>query len=588
MANKGSSGGASAGAIRAGAAFVEIFVKDGALQRGLDAAASRVKAFGAKVSGVGLGIFGAGTAALAPVTAAVGQMLDHFGDMKDAADRLNTTTETISALGYAAEQSGASFEDLEAASKELMKTVAEEGREFGALDDEFVKVADAFEAIEDPAQRTKFLLDVLGKAGLKMAPLLAGGAEGVRELLERAGRVGSVIDSDQAAKAEAAGDALNDVWLTLKNTLMVAAAEAVIPFAGSFQNLVEQIVDAGGAARAWLKENGAIVAAGIAAVAGVTALGAALVALGVSISAAGTALSAFAAILGVVTSPLGILVGLVGGLTAAFLTLTPEGRAFADEVAGYWTDSLHTFTEAWGGMAKALAGGDLALAGRIALAALEVEWLRFVAVAKNVWREFVDFFADGWDQGIGLMTQAVTKFIADLKRQFGGAIRDIGNAMATLAEKTGDLHPIKAATFRAIANASAADLERAGEGVLSAAFDKADERRADRARAAAADQAAIAAARAELAGMIAQAEALQKGPTTQPPKSRTPADLPTMMAEAMKSVPVGVLSTGGYGAQIFGTQAVEPMVKELKKNNGLLKEIRDEAKKPDKPFTFKP
>jgi hypothetical protein len=61
---------ASAPGIRAGRAFVELFVDDSKLVRGLRRAEKRLKAFGDRIRNLGLKIAGLGTAMLAPLIAA--------------------------------------------------------------------------------------------------------------------------------------------------------------------------------------------------------------------------------------------------------------------------------------------------------------------------------------------------------------------------------------------------------------------------------------------------------------------------------------------------------------------------------------
>jgi hypothetical protein len=95
-----------ASGIRAGAAYVELAIKDSRLIKGLDAASKKLKAFGASVAGLGSWLVALGGAALAPVTG----MVNHFKDAGDAlnkmAARTGVSTEALSELGFAAEQSG--------------------------------------------------------------------------------------------------------------------------------------------------------------------------------------------------------------------------------------------------------------------------------------------------------------------------------------------------------------------------------------------------------------------------------------------------------------------------------------------------
>ena len=114
---------ADAKGIRAGAAYVELAVKDSRLVKGLDAAAKKLKAFGASVAGLGARLVALGGAALAPVAG----MVFHFKDAGDAlnkmAARTGVSTEALSELGFAAEQSGADLETLEAGLKAMQRNI---------------------------------------------------------------------------------------------------------------------------------------------------------------------------------------------------------------------------------------------------------------------------------------------------------------------------------------------------------------------------------------------------------------------------------------------------------------------------------
>jgi hypothetical protein len=74
--------------IRAGAAYVELAIKDIRLVKGLDAASNKLKAFGASVTGLGSRLAALGGAALAPVTG----MISHFKDAGDALNKMAART----------------------------------------------------------------------------------------------------------------------------------------------------------------------------------------------------------------------------------------------------------------------------------------------------------------------------------------------------------------------------------------------------------------------------------------------------------------------------------------------------------------
>ena len=62
--------------VRAGGAFVELYTKDAAFQKGLEAATRRLKAWGASVTAVGASIGAIGASIMAPILAAAQRWAD--------------------------------------------------------------------------------------------------------------------------------------------------------------------------------------------------------------------------------------------------------------------------------------------------------------------------------------------------------------------------------------------------------------------------------------------------------------------------------------------------------------------------------
>jgi lambda family phage tail tape measure protein len=144
------------------------------------------------------------------VVAAVNQAVAAVDDLAAAAQRVGMGVESFSALAFAAEQSDMAVADLEIGLKELQKSMVEVGTKgAGVLDAlgidktkpqvEVLKdFAEAFKTIHDPALRTNALLEVFGKSGLKLRPLLEQGAGGIDALMKKAKELGIVISEDVA------------------------------------------------------------------------------------------------------------------------------------------------------------------------------------------------------------------------------------------------------------------------------------------------------------------------------------------------------------------------------------------------------
>src|SRR5262249_61569612 len=86
------------------------------------------------------------------------ETVGHFDKVQKAATRLGATAEDVSALGYAAEQSGSNLEELEKASRIMLATLADAPETF----DEFglsaqklkgLGLADKFEEVAESMSR---------------------------------------------------------------------------------------------------------------------------------------------------------------------------------------------------------------------------------------------------------------------------------------------------------------------------------------------------------------------------------------------------------------------------------------------------
>ena len=200
---------AAAQGIRAGRAFVELFADDTKLVRGLRSAEKRLKAFGASVQSIGTKIFGLGAAAIAPLLATTNVFAELGDQLAKMSARTGISVESLSELGYAAEQSGADMETLEGGVRKLQKflvSVAEGsdsalsvlsslGLTLADLsrltpDKQFELLADRISQIQDPAIKAAMAMEVFGKTGTVVAPDVPGWSErdsGTAEASPRSG-----------------------------------------------------------------------------------------------------------------------------------------------------------------------------------------------------------------------------------------------------------------------------------------------------------------------------------------------------------------------------------------------------------------
>lgn len=158
-------------------------------------------------------------------------------DAVDAADRMNdlskqtgVSVESLSALKFAAEQSGSDLESLTTGLKKLARTAVEAADGTGSQADAFraigvsvkdangnlkpteellIAIADQFSKYADGAGKAALAQELFGKAGAELIPFLNEGRSGIEALKDEAARLGIVISGDTAKAADDFNDSLS-------------------------------------------------------------------------------------------------------------------------------------------------------------------------------------------------------------------------------------------------------------------------------------------------------------------------------------------------------------------------------------------
>lgn len=191
------------------------------------------------------------------------QTAAYADDLNDAAIRTGASVEALQELGYAAAQSGASAETINHALTKLSMTMGEAakgtgeaGKAFAALgvkvvdgegklrrtDDVFTALATAVAKIENPTERSAKALDVFGRAGIQLLPLLAEGEDGLAKLRQEARDLGLVMGGEAVeagANLNDALDSLKDTWESLKRDLAGPIIEALMPVVDGIKEWVK-------------------------------------------------------------------------------------------------------------------------------------------------------------------------------------------------------------------------------------------------------------------------------------------------------------------------------------------------------------
>lgn len=430
--------------IRAGRAFVELFADDTKLVRGLKAAEKRLQAFGAGVRSLGTQLFGLGAAAVAPLVATT-QVFASLGDqLAKTSSRTGISVEALSELGYAAEQSGADLTTLEGGVRKMQKFLVEAangsqgaastlkslGVQFSELaglspDQQFELLADRLAQIENPAARAALAMEVFGKTGTSLLPLMQDGARGIEALKQQARDLGLVISTEDAKAAETFGDTLDDLWKVLKSGAFAIGA-ALAPL---LQDLATQAIRVAKVTADWIRQNKGLIVTVFKVAAGVAAGGAALVALGslisgvgsafglaaTAITGVGTILGGLATVFGVILSPLGLVTAAVIGLGGYLLYVSGVGAQALGWLSEQFQGLKTTALAAWQGISDALAAGDIGLAAKVLWLTLKMEWQRGIDALNQLWIGVKEFFLSVWTEAVYGAARIATEAWAGLQ-----------------------------------------------------------------------------------------------------------------------------------------------------------------------------
>lgn len=440
-----------------------MFLDDNRVYRALAKLKSQFQSLGSFLAKTGGLVAAAGSAVLAPIAGIFKETIGHFDEINKASDRLGATTEAVSGLGYAAEQSGSNLEELETSAKFLQKNISEAGKgskeasdKFASLglsasqlanlplDEQFIAVADALAQIPNPADQTAAALDLLGKAGTRMLPLLKSRGGGLRDLLEEARAVGAVISKEDADRATQAGDAISAALTGIKNAVRAVGA-AFLPEIQTIKEWTGYIIEGAGQVRQWIADHRQLVVSVAAGAAALVAGGTVLAGFGVGLSAIGTIVGTVTAavkILGAtvlaLTSPLGLVAAGLAGLGYLWATQTEEGQQFAQNTKVALQETADTVKTTFAGIADAFKAGDLELAFQIALTGLQLEWAKVVRFWTSTWNDFKGIFVDGWAVAVNEIAKILNNMASGAQKVFASLGTVVGNAFRFITEKALD------------------------------------------------------------------------------------------------------------------------------------------------------
>jgi len=305
--------------------------------------------------------------------------------------------------------------------------------------------------------RLKAFGQSLRQAGTTMA--LAGGAmltpfvHAMKTFLEAA-KDGKLAGAE-LGKAISMHQALRSTTAAVED-LEVAIGAALTPTLLRAAEWLKAVV---GSLSAWARANPGTVTGIALLAAGVATLGAGLLGLGAAVNIAAwsfgglslAATSAFGAIsvaAAAVLSPIGLVVAAIGGLGYVLVTQTDAGRESLEYLGQGFNQLKEDGMAAWGGIADAMASGDLGLAAQIGLAAVKLEFQRAWAFIQNLTVSFLvsmnkafltagEWVASTWADTVGVIETALHNVLQTASEVQTVLAGSTASALASAGETVG-------------------------------------------------------------------------------------------------------------------------------------------------------
>jgi TP901 family phage tail tape measure protein len=361
--------------------------------KGVEGQASRTAGVMGRMRGAASGLSGALGSILPAVgvagIAALGkQAIDAADNLNDLSQRVGVAVPTLSKFGAAAEDSGSSIEEVAKAMGRLSKGIVDPASKANealksigisstdasgkvrTVDAIMLDLADKFAKMPDGAAKTALAMDLFGKSGMNLIPMLNGGRDALSQYA-------ATIDTEMAQAADQFNDALNAVARSLAgpfNQAVTALLPLITQMANAIAGLAEAFAKLPAPVQGFVAGIAALAAAFVVLAPVITAVVSAVTALGPVIAGISGALSGLGAVLaGVFSGPVGwVALAIAAGaaiyafrdnIADAFRTigfaLTEAAKAFKtafiDPVTGFLDGMWRNIKEMFGRLAEALA-----------------------------------------------------------------------------------------------------------------------------------------------------------------------------------------------------------------------------------------
>ncbi|MEW6294365.1 MAG: hypothetical protein AB1544_13840 [Pseudomonadota bacterium] len=176
--------------------------------------------------------------------------IDAADNLGKLSQKIGVSVEDLAGFQHAANLSDLTLEQFSQGVKQLSKYMTEHGDKLraagitatdtkGAL----IQLADAFQQMRDGPQKTAIAMELLGKQGAELIPMLNGGGAALRGMIEEGQRFNPVTE-EMAKRAEEFNDSMTRMQ-TRAGAVGVAIASDLLPHLNRFFDRLQQATESG-------------------------------------------------------------------------------------------------------------------------------------------------------------------------------------------------------------------------------------------------------------------------------------------------------------------------------------------------------
>ncbi|WP_157812686.1 hypothetical protein [Alteromonas sp. MB-3u-76] len=186
----------------------------------------------------------AGLVGVAGFGAMISSSLKAGDSIAKLSDRVGISTESLSALQHMAELNGESIEGLDKSIEKMSRSIGEASRGIGTgkkafeelgisidqlqglnAEERFLTIAEAIKGVGDKSLQASYASDIFGRSGIKLINTLDQGREGFEAAKNEVESLGLALNRVDAAKIEAANDAILRAQKAIKGVSLQASSQ---------------------------------------------------------------------------------------------------------------------------------------------------------------------------------------------------------------------------------------------------------------------------------------------------------------------------------------------------------------------------